>query len=748
MRHTGKSGKTRPCFVAAGLLALLAFAAVAQERPIRVEVQDRFDAALRLYQQGDLDKAAAALDEVLKMEPTSREALVLRERVGMDRLVRMLKEPKVGQAVRILLRKAAEEAKHIRRDPKEIQRLVEEMGSDDVVVRWSAIRQLTATGPFAVPYLLDHALSDEQPSEVSRRVAAVIAIRHMGISATPPLAAALRFADDQARARIAGLIADNPDVRAVPPLLAILEDRERPDFVRRAVRRALERIFGQERTTPAAPVVPAAAYPSAAEAHLALALRYYYADPTLLELTPLDERVLWRWNPQGPTYGERLFFQDVPAYVYARARAEELILEGARQRNAPAALLELYICNNYLQLEEALARGAAADLPADEAAEARERAERLKVVHSINESLGTPYLYGALARALNDGDTALARRCVEALRNVGDSRVPRGTDYLVAALSYPDKLVRVSAAETLMRLHPAGDLPAAVEVARVTAAGLGVRPMETIVVLTGSDPFYAKLARLLAEWKFIPERRAEATEALNRLKAGIPPASLLVLDARTEGIATETFLTSLRRDAQTERLPVVVLAPPEQMERLQDRCGKMATVLSLEAEPPTIKAALDAALAAQPPPGGTDVRENADLVRRVLSTLAALPPGTRYPVQSLGLAAGGLINGYPDDIRILALRATANLGSVGMKDAVYGVYADADQPLEVRREAGAALVRLLTASPDLEPDQRARLREMGSDPDPVLRAQAWHALAIASVPPAERVEALRRVAAP
>ncbi len=746
--HRTSKAHARPWFAMTGLLAALAVVALAQDRPIRVEVQERFAAALKEYQKGELDKAAAALDEIIKMAPTSKEALILRERVGMDRLVKMLKDPQVGDAARIILRKAAEEARHIRRDPEEIRRLVEETGSDDVVTRWRAIRQLTATGPFAVPYLLDHALSEERPSEVSQKVAAVIAIRDMGGSATPALVMALRFADDPARARVAGLIADNADVRAIPPLLAIMEDPESPGFLKLAAERALARIFKDDKVSGTDKGRQVPVYPSAGEAYLRLALRYYYADPTLIEITPVDERVLWRWNAEAESPEARLTVEEVVPYVYARAMAEEILLEGMKQKSAPADLWELYVCNNYLQLEEALARSVAPDIPADEATEARERAARLETAHSINESLGSVHLYAALSRALKDGDTSLARRCVEALRNVGDPRPPAKHNTLVAALSYPDKLARVNAAETLMRLNPKGRLASAVEVARVMAIGLGVPPMETVVVLTGDDQLYAEMAGRMREWNIIAKHQKGAAETLKRLKDRVPPASLLVIDARTDGAAAETLVTSLRQDAETRRLPIIVLAPTKRMERLQKRCGTTATILPLEHEPATLKAALDAALSSDASPRTDHVRDNVELVSRILSTLADLPPGSRYPVRALGAAASGLIKNTPHDIRILALKAAGNLLATDGKNAVYSIYADAEEPIELRQEAGATLLRLLAASPELEADQRATLRRMSSDPDTALRAQAWHALAAAAVPREERLENLRGIATP
>ncbi len=747
MRRVRKAGPGAFLAVVVFLFVFVA-CATAQERPLRVEIHERFDAALTLYREGEYKKAAAALDEIIKMSPSSKEALILREKAGIGMLVKMLKHPELGYGARMILRKAAEEAKHIRRDPATIRRMVEELGSDDVVVRWRAMRQLTATGPFAVPYLLDDALGEEALSPVSRKAAVIIAIRKMGPYGIPPLVTALRFADDAAGARIAGLISDNPDVRAVPALVSILEDPERPEFLKEAAERTLGRIFGAAEhpgdSQGKAEGEEARAYPSAAEAHLALALRYYHVDPALIEICPVGDRVLWKWNAKGKGYAEHLTHEDVPAYIYPRAMTEELLLAGMKHEHATPDLVGLYVCNNYVQLDEALALSSAPDASAETAAEAAERASRLEAVHVINESLGANYLYVALGKALRDHNTSLARRCVAALRNVGDPRLPKGGSSLVAALGYPDKLVRATAAETLMRLRPRGDLGAANEIVRVLAAGLGVRALERVVVLTEEDELYRRLAGELRQWKKLPQRRKDPAEALKRIKEMISPANLLVIDARREGVSASGLVNAVRQDVRVAKLPIIMLASADGLEGVQKTCGAMVSaVLPLDHEPATLKAAVESALSADISPGADDVRDNLELLRRILHVVTALPPGNKYPTAVLGTAAGSLIEGYPTDVRVLALKAVGNLAVADLKDAVYDIYADGREHLEVRRQAGATLLNLLVVSPDLEAGQRGLLRTMTADTDATLRVQARHALAIASISQAERVSNLR-----
>ncbi len=390
--------------------------ASAQEKTGRPELQRQFDAALKFYNDGQYDKAAAELDKLLQMNPTSREAMDLRQKADMGLLIKMLQEPKVGVKIRILLRKSEEEAANLPHDPAAIKGLIEKATSDDTAVQWSAIRQLTAIGAIAVPQLLDEALSTERMTTGSRKLAAFIVLRAMGPAATPPLIIALRYAGNGDADTLANMIEKNPDARAVPLLAAIAENPDRPENVRKAASDALAAVFSD----------PAhVAQLNAADAYFSLAQRYYYSDPSLLELTSDASRGIWRWNPDGKSFAERLVFAPVSAAAYPRLMAADAILTGMEQKHSSPALIELYICNNYMMLEEAAAL--------------KDKAPNPQAIQTANESLGAEYLCLALGRALQDSNQPLARRCVEALASVGDPRPPRDNT-LVAAMTYPDKL--------------------------------------------------------------------------------------------------------------------------------------------------------------------------------------------------------------------------------------------------------------------------------------------------------------------
>jgi len=694
--------------------------ASAQEKASRPEVQQQFDSALKFYNDGQYDKAAAELDKILQMNPTSHEAMDLRQKTDMGLLVKMLQDPKVGAKIRILLRKSEEEAANLPHDPATIKALIEKTASDDIEARWSAIRQLTGIGAFAVPQLLDEALSNERMITGSRKIAAFTALRAMGVAATPPLVVALRNAGDADADTLAILTAKTPDARAVPVLAAIAGNPARPASVRKAASDALAAVV----SGPAG-----AAQLDAAEAYFSLAQRYYYADPRLLELTSHAARGIWRWKPEGKNYAERLVFEPVSSEAYARLTAAEIILAGMEQKHSSPQLIELYVSNNYMMLEEAAAL--------------KDKAPDAQAVKAANEGLGVEYLYLALSRGLKDSNQPLARRCVEAIMSVGDPRPPR-ENTLIAAMTYPDKFVRTEAALALLRLSPMGEMGGADETVRVIAGALGAPVRPRVALLTGDTDLFQRLAKEMRAADLVFEMQKVTSDAVRRAKELASPLSVLVIDARVEADKTVALVDSLHGDARSSRLPVILLTTPDKVEKLRaDSKGRIAGIMALNADPAQMKLAI--ANAADAPRGAIateDVKENIVLVRRILHALAALPPATRYPTIDLSVAAAGYLRNQPDEMRVLALRALRNLPRPELRDMVFETFVASGEPAEVRHEAGATLQKLLVLNARISPQQQAQLRSLTNDADELLRAGAIHALALASIPQAEREAAL------
>ena len=736
--------------------------ALAQDKPMRLALQEKFDDGLKLYRQGEYEKAAELMDEVLAMNPNADEALILRERAGIGMLVKLMRDDRYRASAEKILRAAAKREEKNRRDPAGLQALIEQLGSEEFIKQQAAIIELRASGPFAVPYLLDAALSDKQPVPGGRKVNALIALRGIGQPAIPPLVAALWDVDDATAIQLLKLIRQYPDSRAVPALVAVVENKKRGPILRE-IAASILKALAKPPTLPAAapakkPVTAAHATPvkkptteapapprkasatparaapvkkpvtvSTAKACLALAMRYYQNDPGLVAFMPPNERVLWKWNPNGKSFAEKITFADVPDFAYPRRRAEDLLLKGMKYEQDLPELVELFICNSYMLLEEDQANRDQAVVDAS-------------AVQITNESLGADYLYRALGRALREKNAKLVSRCIEALRRVADPRPTKGRNALIAALAYPNSIVRVTAAEALMQISPTAELGGAGEVINVVATSLGAPAHHNVAVVTGDKALYDRVAGQLSSWNTLPKQYRSSSTALGKAKSTMYNVYMLVIDTRVDGDGTRVFVNEVRRDSRTAALPIVLLAEPKKIEQFKKSCrGKVLAVLPLKAPAEDLRTAVQIALGAQTTPAaGDDIRKNEELLRRILRAVAALPAGTGYPIQTLASPLATLLKGYPDDIRVLALEVLDRLDDSTLRETLYGMFVNTQEPLAVRRRAGAAFVRLLVLKPHLESDQVAALRGMMSDATEEIRSCAVRALAIADLSQSDR----------
>jgi len=703
--------------------------AVAGEAPLRGELAEKFNQAVGLYNQGDYEKAAGLLDQVIKLSPTSQEAWLLREQVGLGQLVKMLRQHETAEQVRKLIRLAAERDAHQRRDPAALAKLVEQLGSDVALTRWRAMRELIASGPFAVPFLLDPAVSDEPYSATSRKAGALLVLRNIGTAAVPPMVAALWHADDATATFIADFLKDNPDIRSLPALLAIAEDPSRATAIRQLAAQAAKKIAASEvpkkEKGPQRPM-------TAAEACAAVAERYYYGDLGLVETIPAEDRVIWTWNPNGRTMAEKLTFKDVAPYAYPRLMAHALALKGIARAPESVALLDIYVANNYMFLDEAIQR--------DDAL-----ASKLEGVPLLNAAAGPRVIARALERAVKDRNVPLARRCVEALRSIGDRRPADVGEALVKTLTFGDPAARFSAAETLMRLSPEGTMGGAAEVVDVMLVGLGDRLRPAAAVVTSDAELFQRVMQGLSQASIMAARYDNLAGALHEAKTRLRGVDLLILDVRKDARGAPALVKGVRQDARAARFQIILVASDEDVASVKKSCEGVRQVLPASAKPDDIQAAVGGLTArAEGVAAAYDVRKQSDLVRRALGTLAALPPKTAYPATRLAGAVAGLTGEFPEDIRLLALEALKTIGQPPQRDTVLDIFATASESAPVRRKAGETLAVLLQLAPKLSADQRAILRQLCVDDDPVLAAHAVHCLAIAAVPPPERMDFLRQ----
>ncbi len=747
-----------------GAAAVLAAGVCAFASPKSDEMLKHFNLGKKLFDMGKTEEAKAEFAKMIALQPTGADAFAFREAVGRNQLVSLMAEPAFRKEMIQILQSSYDYFENLRKDEANTKKYVKQMASKDSRESWKAIYALERIGPFAVPHLLDYLPMYDAPDEDPAPVSAAIVMKMMGARAVPALAQALKAdtrgknAEEQAAAmekdarlkiEICKLLAASRDRRALPALLALKDNpKTTPPVARMAATAALTIWQGMKAGA------EGKALPATEAAQLELADLYCRNAPEVVDVVAPYDRVVWRWRENGePSYAGRLIADVPPDFMYGRLMAQRVLVDAMASGSTGPQTLALYVANNYMlfRIAEATAGNEKADKALREAAAARAKA--LLYVHELNEQLGAKYLYLALARALDTDDVALAMDCIAGLRAVNDPRDMAEKAPLFRALVHRVRGVRMAAAEAALRVWPEGRMMAAaaakpgerpgqVEIAsedrdRVIQGvyellTLGGRPRA--MVFTPSKTIFDGVAGMARGWGIETEQALEVTAALDMALRPAPAVDFILADARAP---LDLFLHDVRKDIRTKRLPVILLAPAKDAEKLAKDSG-LAVVAYDEKEvmlPSALKEAVDKVVAQ-----AKSERLEADeaLLRRALTSLVWTSKETLYPVRVLGPALIALLKEKPPAVAAVSLEVLELLEERQAFEPACRMFLNKDTPKELRLGAGKLMGRLMCQETAMPPALEKALRDMAVSPEDDLRRLALHALAKASLGDAER----------
>jgi len=696
----------------------------------------------QLFHMARYDEAKAEFDAMLKLKPTGDDAVILRERAGMDELIALWRDPRFRDQIRVILELSTERSEELAKDAANIQALIKQLSNPDTREVWQAIYRLSRIGPFVVPYLLDHLAVNEAPNPDSVSVSARIILRYMGVRATPPLLQALKARDLTLRIEICRLLASALDKRAVPELLALVEDERTDNLLRAAAGQALELILRMEE--------PGEPLPNAEAAYYRLASYYINDDPRIVTLVPKPERLVWRWkDAPEPGYAKKLVYEAPPDYLYGKMMAQQLLLDGFKVTQKSPRLLGLYVANNYIIYNTCLAMSKNDKLTEAERSEAAKYHKKLAYIHELNEQLGAENLYFALAKGMVDNDIPLVLSCIAGLRAVRDPRPAPGVKVLMSALIHPMRDVRTAAAEAIVWISPDGAICADKLQAELVMAGMHELLRATgharVLVVTQSRTLYENLRPHLTQWGLESELALNSSAAMLRARQPLPPVDAILMDSQLQYETVGEFLKVLRADIRTMRLPVLVTCPAKLAADVAKDLQVRPVTYDEEGkiEPAVLKETLDAALKEY---RAAEREEDVAAMRRGLVSLAYVPPGSNYPVTMLVPVLIALLTEQPAAISAVSLEVLAQLGDMRGFQPACRMFLDEKAPKALRERAGETAARLVSGVPKLPDDMVARLQDLASGQDAGLRTLATRVLAKANVKREAREETVLRLA--
>jgi len=572
--------------------------------------------------------------------------------------------PVIDQIKAIIDRGALE----VRRNPAEIRRWIEMLAEGPrafMIARGNLIR----SGEYAVPQMIAK-LADRETSDLLRERITVVLPR-LGKEAVRPLVEVLLGSPDanvqEVAARTLGKIGYP---HAAPHLQEFVQRKGVVAPVRDAARGALADCAGKR-----------ALKKPAAELFYDVAEKYYRGDESILPDARYDTANVWFWKDElGVT------FRAVPREIFNDVYAKRLARRALAHDESfyPAVVLWLAAA---VRAETSMPEGASNPFqPADEpGADFYLRAAPAKYVQMV------------LSRALADGDVAVAVRAIEALREtVGAENLIRkidelgGAQPLVAALTYPSRLVRYRAAEALAKARPTKRFTGSHLVVPVLIEALRQTGTPTAVLADPDQDRHNRVKDLLRAAGYRVEDDVALGPALARAREG-GGVDLFVLASNITAPGLAEAMRQIRSEAVLGRVPVVVAAAGGDVLTARDLAkGDPAMIVVADDELDAAKLAevlkpyRDAALSPE------DAAAWAIRAAGCIELLA----GTNNPVYDLTEAVKALaaaLTDPRDPVRIAAAGALGKVRSTEAQRALVAPSVDGAPPKEVRLAALAAL---------------------------------------------------------
>jgi hypothetical protein len=499
---------------------------------------------------GQYGLAALHLRGLVTKPPTDDDLLQLEAKYGMAAFLKLRTLPRWSEDKKLndqaladveeLNRLVVAAVKKKLADRERVVKYVRALTSEPEEVAF-AMRELAWYRGLVVPPLVD----ELRRAEGDDRRALLRALRKLP-DVVPPLVAALDSNDPNLVSDVLGVLKDRGAKEAVPHLWYVSASPTYPERVRARAAEVLAYLLD----------VPASKLPPAKLELTRQAERYYrhqvpFVDP--------EKVVVWRWEKNGIVQGwpgaETVPGTKAEEYYGLRYAREALALDPTYQ---PAQ--ELFLS---LTLDKTLET---ADL-------AQPLAKISPRVHELLTGSSPDVLVAVLERALTDQRSAVALACVRALGELAEVRASkptgRGEPALVRALFYGDKRVQMAAAEALLRMPTPPSSQATQRVLEVLNRNLAVAGTASLkpkaIVASGDDDRRRAILRAVADAGYEPVPAATGRDALRRLNKA-NDISAIVLESTLPDPGLASFLGQVKADVNASRLPVVLIAVPDNVD--------------------------------------------------------------------------------------------------------------------------------------------------------------------------------------
>lgn len=605
---------------------------------------------------------------------------------SLDTLLLLISNPQVGANAKSIL-DLVNEAHH--RARKNVARIKENIArlAGSPTQREFGRDQLMESGEYAVPWMLE-ALVDQERSQLQPFI--LRTLPQLGRQAVNPLVQALGSDNEIVRRFTAQTLGQIGYPQALPYLKLVAENEKENGAVRQAAVEAIQRIVVSD---------PGAREAGAAQLFLMLA-EQYYAGVESVSADPRSSQVNV-WYPAGAS----VTAVPVPGAIYNAVmcmRCCETTLALTKDQPVAAAL---WLAANFRR--EA---NLGLDVQTEEPVQTEDLTRPPDYPRSIYfaRSAGTDLTLIALRRGLVDADRNVALGAIAGLSVTAGpaamtSAADGGTTSLVAALSFPDLLVRIRAALALGKALPEEAFRGSEDVVRVLAGALSLTGKQYFLVVDAEAALRDGLATELGRQGATVIAAARLDEGLARAAGEFTHLDGILL---ASDLQAPTVIEAIRTVKQNERFalaPMLVYVKKSDnliADRIAGEDARVGTVFVVNGEGGTGPVELAEALAKQYPrvagkyghaPLSPELSLNLAMDAAETLRMIAVRRSRVFDLRIAEQSLTGALAHPSEELRTAALRVLALLDSPSAQRAIAAVALADDQSEALRIAAFAAL---------------------------------------------------------
>ncbi len=498
-------------FVAAATMILSPAPCPGQDAPaasVDPELRAAADSFWHYAKIARYDLATTELQKVLAQKGRPAEVLQTLEAVAAERndnldewLLRWsridaMKDPTV-QLISIL-----EQGRRTRvSDPAWIQSQIKRLGVNSRAFAL-AMQNLRYSGELAVPQMID-VLRDPNQRELQGAVRN--ALRELGRLALNPLVAATVMKDHDTLIDVSLILGDIGYDAAVPYLARLANSSDAPASVKSAATRALRQMGAGD---------PSGL--NAANLFYELGEKFYY-DHAAIKADPRSPTAnIWLWQED-----KGLTRTQVPPEIFNEIMAMRSCEYALKLNLDKPEAVSLWLASDYKR-EAELPEGANDPL----------KPIGTPSAHFYAVSSGVPYLNGVITRAIRDRSSPVALRATKSMQEIiGRSAITdqSGTNPVVDALRFPDRLVRFEAAFALAAALPQQEFAGKERVVPILAEAVAQTGRTSALVIYPTDAVAGIIEALRGPQMLVAG--ADTAEAAIAEALALPSVDVVVINA-------------------------------------------------------------------------------------------------------------------------------------------------------------------------------------------------------------------------